>query len=304
MPVYTLNPSHKRSGSHKASRSPSLRERMTMRRNPGTAYNIYLDGKLIDVMPYYPHLAHLTLDEMRRKLVSDGYDPRITIKPRKERSKPAARSNPLSEDGAVVLNPNVMGNAIIWTPAGEGAYHGEILVSHDGGRRTQAPYMASVKRASGGWDWLIIGWASSKPLASGHAASLREAQKAAGAVAVPSHHMNPRRKGGAKPSAKRSGGRTAAQGNAAKAMKLYHSGQASSLAEAWQMVRGSSARRNPLSEDGAVVSNPRRKGAKRSAKRSGGRTAAQSNAAKAMKLFHSGKASSLAEAWDMVRRGR
>jgi len=450
MPVYTLNPSHKRSGSHKASRSPSLRERMTMRRNP------------------------------------------------------------LSEDGAVVSNPNVMGNAIIWTPAGEGAYHGEILVSHDGGRRTQAPYMASVKRASGGWDWLIIGWVSSKPLASGHAASLREAQKAAGAVAVPSHHMNPRRnplsedgmvvnprrkngfvlvylpghqgrkmairdansrdvqKGEAltyeeamriaklngaedvvdqsshatsprnnprrKGAAKRSGSRTAAQGNAAKAMKLYHSGQASSLAEAWQMVRGSSARRNPLSEDGmvvsnpraktptrrngvfgptvhssvapavvgrgryrldwvdhgydgrlmvelygdgkflasedtyaevgtppaeldrlarhllnrlrlpenpqdfvtskqqgfpawkrgthpkyisytewehnplsedgTVVSNPRRKGSKSSAKRSGGRTAAQGNAAKAMKLFHSGQASSLAEAWDMVRRGR
>jgi hypothetical protein len=71
------------------------------------------------------------------------------------------------------------------------------------------------------------------------------------------------------------------------------------------MVRGSSARRNPLSEDGAVVSNPRRKGgAKPSAKRSGGRTAAQSNAARAMKLFHSGKASSLAEAWDIIRSGR
>ena len=113
--------------------------------------------------------------------------------------------------------------------------------------------------------------------------------------------VNPRRKG----AAKRSGGRTAAQGNAAKAMKLYHSGQASSLAEAWQMVRGSSARRNPLSEDGAVVSNPRRKGgAKPSAKRSGGRTAAQSNAAKAMKLYHSGQASSLAEAWSMIRGGR
>lgn len=38
------------------------------------------------------------------------------------------------------------------------------------------------------------------------------------------------------------------------------------------------------------------------AKRAGSRTAAQSNAAKAMKLFHSGQASSLAEAWAMLRR--
>lgn len=43
--------------------------------------------------------------------------------------------------------------------------------------------------------------------------------------------------------------------------------------------------------------NPRRKSGKR-------RTAAQSNAAKAMKLYHSGRARSLAEAWDMIRRGR
>jgi hypothetical protein len=54
--------------------------------------------------------------------------------------------------------------------------------------------------------------------------------------------------------------------------------------------------------DGLYTSNPRRKGAKPSAKQSSGRTAAQSNAAKAMKLFHSGQASSLAEAWAMLRR--
>lgn len=50
--------------------------------------------------------------------------------------------------------------------------------------------------------------------------------------------------------------------------------------------------------------NPRRKGSKSKAKRSSGRTVAQSNAARAMTLFHSGQASSLAEAWDMIRRGR
>ena len=38
------------------------------------------------------------------------------------------------------------------------------------------------------------------------------------------------------------------------------------------------------------------------AKRTESRTAAQSNAAKAMRLFHSGQASSLAEAWAMLRR--
>ncbi len=54
-----------------------------------------------------------------------------------------------------------------------------------------------------------------------------------------------------------------------------------------------------LMREHAVVTNPRP--APR-AKRAGGRTAAQSNAAKAMKLFHSGQASSLAEAWDMLRR--
>lgn len=48
----------------------------------------------------------------------------------------------------------------------------------------------------------------------------------------------------------------------------------------------------------AVVTNPAKRGTKRTAKR----TAAQSNAAKAMRLFHSGQASSLAEAWAMLRR--
>jgi hypothetical protein len=64
-------------------------------------------------------------------------------------------------------------------------------------------------------------------------------------------------------------------------------------------ARAERLRRNPLSEDGAVVSNPRSKGG---AKRAGKRTAAQGNAAKAMRLFHSGQASSLAEAWAMLRR--
>ena len=69
----------------------------------------------------------------------------------------------------------------------------------------------------------------------------------------------------------------------------------------------SARRKNPLSEDGVVVSNPKkRKVTKKKAgsSRSGGRTEAQKNAAKALHLWHSGKASSLAEAWEMVRAGR
>ena len=56
------------------------------------------------------------------------------------------------------------------------------------------------------------------------------------------------------------------------------------------------------------LDNPRRKNppAKkpRAAKRTSKRTATQNNAARAMKMFHSGKASSLAEAWAMIRAGR
>jgi hypothetical protein len=54
-----------------------------------------------------------------------------------------------------------------------------------------------------------------------------------------------------------------------------------------------------LMREHPVLTNPRPAAR---AKRTGSRTAAQSNAAKAMRLFHSGQASSLAEAWDMLRR--
>jgi len=57
-------------------------------------------------------------------------------------------------------------------------------------------------------------------------------------------------------------------------------------------------RRNSLSEDGMVVSNPRRKGSKSKSAKS-----AQGNAARAMSLFRSGEADSLSEAWAMVKRG-
>jgi hypothetical protein len=81
-------------------------------------------------------------------------------------------------------------------------------------------------------------------------------------------------------------------GQAAEAMNLYHSGQASSLAEAWDIVRGGAARPRKRTLMERAVYRPRT-----------GAANAQ-NAAEAMKLFHSGQASSLAEAWQMVKGQR
>jgi hypothetical protein len=82
-----------------------------------------------------------------------------------------------------------------------------------------------------------------------------------------------------------------------RALTAYRAGKYPTLAAA---LRGVARKKNPLSEDGAVVSNPRRKGAKKSKARS----AAQSDAARAMSLFRSGRADTLADAWAMVKRGR
>jgi hypothetical protein len=81
-------------------------------------------------------------------------------------------------------------------------------------------------------------------------------------------------------------------GQAAMAMNLYHSGQASSLAEAWDIVRGGAARPRKRTLMERAVYRPRT-----------GAANAQ-NAAEAMRLFHSGQASSLAEAWQMVKGQR
>jgi hypothetical protein len=65
-----------------------------------------------------------------------------------------------------------------------------------------------------------------------------------------------------------------------------------------------SSHRDDLEQRARQKANPRRKRTKGKAKHTGSRTAAQSNAARAMKLFHSAQASSLAEAWDIIRSGR
>ena len=82
---------------------------------------------------------------------------------------------------------------------------------------------------------------------------------------------------------------TEAQTNAAEAMRLFHSGEASSLQEAWDIVRSGAARPRKRTLMERAVYRPRT-----------GAANAQ-NAAKAMRLFHSGQASSLQEAWDMVK---
>jgi hypothetical protein len=143
---------------------------------------------------------------------------------------------------------------------------------------------------------------------------MREAQKVSSrAKALRGHRHNPLSEDGmvvSNPAKRRGGGRAQKAGLAkgqslmAQAAAAYRAGKYASMQDALKGVaRGGARRKNPLSEDGVVVRNPAKRG-KGKAKRSGGRTAAQSNAAKAMKLFHSGKASSLAEAWDMIRSGR
>jgi hypothetical protein len=63
------------------------------------------------------------------------------------------------------------------------------------------------------------------------------------------------------------------------------------------MVSNPRMRRNPTLLEESMVSNPRRKGSKSKSAKS-----AQGNAAKAMSLYRSGRADSLAEAWAMVKR--
>ena len=148
-------------------------------------------------------------------------------------------------------------------------------------------------------------------------------------------------------------GNKAPQSKAAQAMRMLHSGEASSLQEAWDLVRGRkvvrgtrlknpgyegsyplgegrvripgakgralrlAARRKMQEEDEAreaashrdirFGSYPLGEGRVRISKKTPGYeglTEAQINAAKAMRLYHSGQASSLQEAWDIVKSGR
>jgi hypothetical protein len=235
MPVYTLNPSHRRAAKRKASSAPSLRERVAAKRNNPRAKAPTRKDELqrlahaagYHVEAYSPgdgmtRYRFFDLAEMDRKGVSvremsyfgplNGVDTALGLAAAKKwlSKSHMMRRNGLSEDGTVVSNP---------------------------------------RRRAGG----------------------RSAQKA---------------------------GLKKGQSLMVQAAAAYRAGKYATMQAA---LKGVARRKNPLSEDGVIVSNPKRKVA---VKRATKRTAAQSNAAKAMKLFHSGKASSLAEAWDMVRRGR
>jgi hypothetical protein len=252
MPVYTLNPSHRRATKRKASSAPSLRERVAARRRNG-----------------------------------------------------------LSEDGTIVSNPRVK------TPtrkdelqrlAHAAGYHVEAYSPGDGMTRYRFFDLAemdrkgvSVKEMSyfGPLNGVgtALGLAAAKKWLSKSHMMRRNGLSEDGAVV-----SNPRARAGGRSAQK--AGLKKGQSLMAQAAAAYRAGKYATMQDALRGVaRGGGRKRNGLSEDGTVVSNPAKRG-KSKAKRAGKRTSAQSNAAKAMKLFHSGKASSLAEAWDMIRSGR
>ena len=355
MPVYTLNPSHRRATKRKASGTPSLRERVSMRRNglsedgavvsnpraktPTGMYILTLihkgsdyavkDATRADIksgwaMTYEDalELGRERVAELRAQGFVNNLFDMSTYHEMKKR-------NPLSEDGAVVSNPTTaynvyLGTKLIDTVFQSGKSDAEevrrSLINHDG----YDPRIRVVKARR------------SNPLSEDGAvvSNPRRAASARRHNPEPKHLvLMPHRDYVA---FRTSDGRTGSEPNMGPgksgptmALLLNRLGvltengmspnwtvevikQEPSVLDTYLEGRPANRRSNPLSEDGAVVSNPRTKvskskakaKAKRGSKRSGGRTAAQSNAAKAMKLFHSGQASSLAEAWDIIRSGR
>ena len=255
MPVYTLNPSHRRATKRKASSTPSLRERVA-----------------------------------------------------------AKRRNPLSEDGTVVSNPRAAKGGR-WVNVTLSTAKGQTI----GEERYEHPWFGTYT-----FDEMALDMASRAPI--GSIVTIRDGTLEDRYKVVDSRlgngqrgvqkmrrRKNPLSEDGmvvSNPAKRRGGGRAQKAGLAkgqslmAQAAAAYRAGKYASMQDALRGVaRGGARRKNPLSEDGVVVRNPAKRG-KGKAKRSGGRTAAQSNAARAMKMFHSGKASSLAEAWDMIRSGR
>lgn len=130
---------------------------------------------------------------------------------------------------------------------------------------------------------------------SSHGTSLAKAKSLAEAVAqdlgfpvanIGTHSLR-------KPRAQRAGLKKG-QSLMQQAAAAYHAGKYPTMQAA---LRGVARKSNPVVADDVTISNPRR------GKRRGGRSAAQSDAARAMSLYRSGRADSLAEAWAMVKRG-
>jgi hypothetical protein len=288
MPVYTLNPSNRRAAKSKASHSPSLRERVSLRRNSAQS----ADGS----ETYYPTSSSSSSSTQRSRAAS---------------SAASAVANAQARRYAAEAS-GYMGNPRVKTPTG---MYVLALVHKGSDYAVKDATRADIKS---GW---AMTYEDALELGRERVAELRAQGFVNNLFDMSTYHemkkRNPLSEDGAVVSNPRRGGGRAAQKAGLKkgqslmsrAAAAYRAGEYASMQDALRGVaRGGASRggrkHNPLSEDGAVVSNPRRKGSKGKAKRSGGRTAAQSNAARAMKLFHSGKASSLAEAWDIIRSGR
>ena len=338
MPVYTLNPSHRRATKRKASRTPSLRERVAAkRRNPlsedgavvsnpraakgGRWVNVTLStakGQTIGEERYeHPWFGTYTFDEMALDMASRApIGSIVTIRDgtledrykvvdvphlggRWRGIQKMRRRNPLSEDGAVVSNPTTAYNVYLGTKLIDTVFQSgksdadevrRSLIDHDGydhrirvvkarrnnplsedGAVVSNPgskfYVAIEDRA--GEERTVWRGPFSREEAEEQAAHEREYWRGQYSVRVVSGDKKPK-----------------SQPRHFSEMPLPP-GEEEYYAQRFE--------------------NPAKRGkgkAKRGSKRSGGRTAAQSNAARAMKLFHSGKASSLAEAWDIIRSGR
>lgn len=160
--------------------------------------------------------------------------------------------------------------------------------------------MAAARRSASAAARGRKGAAARRVAAERQAASRLAARAAAagggrGAGSAEEYMDNPRRRRGGR--AAQAAGLKKGQSLMQQAAAAYRAGKYPTMQSA---LRGVARKRNPLSEDGMVV-NPRRKGKVRKSTK---RTAAQSDAARAMSLFRSGKADTLAEAWSMVKRGR
>ena len=316
MPVYTLNPSHTRSGTHKASASHSLRERVTLRRNSASS----ADGS----ETYYPTSSSSSSSTQRSRAATSA----ATAVANAQARRYAAEAS------------GYMGNPRAKTPtrkdelmrfAHDAGYHVETYSPGDGVTRYRFFDLAEMDRKGvsmremsyfgplNGVDTVLGLAAAKKWLSKSHTRRHNPLSEDGMTVSNP---KRPRYKvvAVAKPRSRSGGtaqkaGLKKGQSLMARAAAAYRAGEYASMQDA---LRGVARKRNPLipvvllpptpppkkTLRGAPVENPRRKGSKSKAKRSSGRTVAQSNAARAMKLFHSGKASSLAEAWDIIRSGR
>jgi hypothetical protein len=145
MPVYTLNPSHTRSGTHKASASHSLRERMTLRRNSASS----ADGS----ETYYPTSSSSSSSSSSTQRSRAATNATTAVANAQARRYAAEASgymgNPLSEDGMTVSNPRAKAPTRkdeLMRFAHEAGYHVETYSPGDGVTRYRFFDLAEMDR--------------------------------------------------------------------------------------------------------------------------------------------------------------